>query len=100
MEKDPVGKKRRSWDVGYWLLALVAMLVLQSLWESTRQVELLPYSEFERYLADGRVAEVIVTERGLTGKLKSPDGKKTAIAAARVEPELAARLDKYGVPYR
>ncbi|MFL6664364.1 MAG: ATP-dependent zinc metalloprotease FtsH [Rhizobacter sp.] len=100
MEKDPVHKKRRSWDVGYWLLALVAMLVLQSLWESTRQVEMLPYSEFERYLADGRVAEVIVTERGLTGKLKSPDGKKTAIAAARVEPELAARLDKYGVPYR
>jgi len=93
-------KKRRTWDVGYWLLAVVAMLMLQEIWESSRQVELLPYSEFEHHLAQGRVSEVVVTDRAITGKLKEPDGKKTAIAAARVEPDLAARLDKYGVPYR
>jgi cell division protease FtsH len=100
VDKDGMQKKRRGWDVGYWLLALVAMLALQSLWESTRQVEMLPYSEFEKYLADGRVSEVVVTDHGLTGKLKAPDGKKTVIAAARVEPQLAERLDKYHVPYR
>jgi len=100
VDKDSVNKQRRSWDVGYWLVAFVALFVVQSLWDSSRQVELVPYSEFERYLAQGRVAEVIVTERGLTGKLKTPDGNKTTIAAARVEPDLAARLDKYGVPYR
>src|SRR5438105_4532044 len=71
-----------------------------SSWASGRQVELVPYSEFEHELAQGRVAEVVVSDRSITGRLKSPEGAKTAIAAARVEPEIAARLDKYGVPYR
>ena len=39
----------------------------QSLWLSTQQVEMLPYSEFERYLAEGRVSEVVVSERGSPG---------------------------------
>lgn len=92
--------KQRSWNLGYWLVALVALLMLQSLWQSSERVELLPYSEFERYLAEGRVAEVVVTDRALTGLLKSPDNGKTAVAAARVEPDLAQRLDKCRVPYR
>ncbi|HMC14179.1 MAG TPA: ATP-dependent zinc metalloprotease FtsH [Albitalea sp.] len=92
--------KRHSWHVGYWLVAVFALLGLQSIWQSGRQVELVPYSEFEHELAQGRVAEVVVSDRSITGRLKSPEGAKTAIAAARVEPEIAARLDKYGVPYR
>jgi cell division protease FtsH len=92
--------RQQSWNVGYWLLALLAFLALQSLLQSARQVEFVPYSEFEQQLAQGRVAEVVITDRSITGRLKEPDGGKTAIAAARVEPELAARLDEYGVPYR
>ena len=92
--------KRHSWHVGYWLVAVFALLGLQGIWQSARQVELVPYSEFEHELAQGRVAEVIVSDRSITGRLKSPDAGKTAIAAARVEPDIAARLDKYGVPYR
>ena len=33
------------------------------------------------------------------GRLKSPDGRKTTMVAVRVEPDLAARLEKFGVPY-
>ncbi len=36
----------------------------------------------------------------MIGQLKTPEGRKTAIAATRVEPDVAARLEKYGVPYR
>lgn len=63
-------------------------------------VEPVPYSEFEKALAEVRVAEVLVSDRTVTGRLKSPDSRgKTTIVATRVEPDLADRLSKYDVPY-
>jgi len=51
-------------------------------------------------LAEGRVAEVLIADKTITGKLKSLDSKgKTVIVATRVEPDLAARLSRYDVPY-
>jgi len=91
---------RIQWNVGYWLLAVLALITLQSLWQTQRTVEAVPYSEFEKALADGRVAEVVVTDSAVTGKLKTPEANgKTVIVATRVEPALAERLSKYGVPY-
>ena len=91
---------KTRWNVGYWLLAVLAMVSLQNLWQTQRTVEPVPYSEFERALADGRVAEVVVGETTITGKLKSPDvNGKTSIVATRVEPAVAERLEKYEVPY-
>ena len=87
-------------NVGYWLLALLALVWIQSTWQAARTVEPVPYSEFEQALKDGRVAEVTVGETTLTGKLKSPEpGGKTVIVANRVEPDLASRLAAYDVPY-
>jgi cell division protease FtsH len=92
--------RQTQWNVGYWLLALLALLSLQSLWQAQSTVEVVPYSAFEQALADGRVAEVVVRETTVTGTLKVPDaGGKTVIVANRVEPDLAARLSQYDVPY-
>jgi cell division protease FtsH len=83
----------------YFLFALIALLLLQQWWQAAQTVEVLPYSEFEKLLAEGRVAEVSIGERTITGKLKSPEGRKSVVVAYRVEPGLAERLSKYGVPY-
>ncbi len=46
------------------------------------------------------MAEVVVADRALTGKLTRPDAQgKTVLVATRVELDLAARLSQYGVPY-
>ncbi len=88
------------WHVWYWVFAVMAFLLLQDWWQAARQIEPVPYSEFERALAEGRVAEVVVGEKTITGRLKSPDaGGKTTIVANRVEPDLAERLGKYDVKY-
>ena len=91
--------KKQTWNLGYWLIALALLLFLQSLWQGASQSQIVPYSEFEKALSEGLIAEVTVAERTLTGRLKTADGKKTRLVAARVEPELAARLEKYNVPY-
>jgi cell division protease FtsH len=96
MKNDP----KLHWNVGYWLLAVLALLWLQDLWRAARTVESVPYSQFEQALAQGRVADVVVGETTVTGRLKSPEpGGKTLIVANRVEPALAERLSRYDVPY-
>ncbi|MGP2204524.1 ATP-dependent metallopeptidase FtsH/Yme1/Tma family protein [Escherichia coli] len=93
-------EKKNQWNTGYWIVALLLLLSLQSYWQTAETVEPVPYSEFEKALAEGRVAEVLVSDRTVTGRLKSPDSRgKTTIVATRVEPDLADRLSKYDVPY-
>ncbi|HFI6940807.1 TPA: ATP-dependent metallopeptidase FtsH/Yme1/Tma family protein [Escherichia coli] len=93
-------EKKNQWNTGYWIVALLLLLSLQSYWQTAKTVEPVPYSEFEKALAEGRVAEVLVSDRTVTGLLKSPDSRgKTTIVATRVEPDLADRLSKYDVPY-
>lgn len=93
-------EKKNQWNTGYWIVALLLLLSLQSYWQTAKTVEPVPYSEFEKVLAEGRVAEVLVSDRTVTGRLKSPDSRgKTTIVATRVEPDLADRLSKYDVPY-
>ena len=94
---------KTSWNVGYWLLALLALLalmLLQPVWQGARTVTAVPYSEFERALAEGRVAEVVIGETTVTGRLKVPEpGGRSAIVANRVEPGVAERLSRFEVPY-
>jgi cell division protease FtsH len=91
--------KKLSWNIGYWVVVALLLLLLQSLWQGANQLQPVPYSEFEKALSEGRIAEVTVSERAMIGRLKSADGGKTSLVATLVEPDLAARLDKYGVPY-
>jgi cell division protease FtsH len=91
--------KKQGWNVGYWILAMLLLFMAQSYWQGMRQTEPVSYSEFEQALADKRIEDVVIADQIITGKLKSTDGNKTTLVATRVEPALAARLDKYQVPY-
>ncbi|HTP72573.1 MAG TPA: ATP-dependent zinc metalloprotease FtsH [Burkholderiaceae bacterium] len=92
-------EKKHAWNLGYWLLAVLAVLWVQDLWQAAVRVEPVPYSEFEKALADGRIDEVTIGDRTITGHLKVAEGRKTTLVATRVEPDVAERLDKYGVRY-
>ncbi|HET8706787.1 MAG TPA: ATP-dependent metallopeptidase FtsH/Yme1/Tma family protein, partial [Pseudomonadales bacterium] len=88
------------WHISYWLVAVMLLLTLHNWWQTAQTVEPVPYSEFEQALKEDRVTEVLVSDTSLTGKLKLPDANgKTVIVANRVEPDLAARLSQYSVPY-
>ncbi|HHL40111.1 MAG TPA: ATP-dependent metallopeptidase FtsH/Yme1/Tma family protein [Deltaproteobacteria bacterium] len=94
-------EQKTQWNIGYWIMALLLLLMLQEWWHTVSTVEPVPYSEFEEALEQGKVSEVIVSDQTLTGLLKEPEaGGKTVIVATRVEPDLAERLSRYDVPYR
>ncbi len=91
--------RKTLWHLLYWIAALLLLLSLQN-WLAGGQTQLVPYSEFEQALQDGRLQEVVVTDTHLSGRLKAPEQGKSELVAVRVEPELAAWLDAYKVPYR
>ncbi|MFN2645949.1 MAG: ATP-dependent zinc metalloprotease FtsH [Burkholderiales bacterium] len=92
-------ERRTRFHVAYVVFALVAMLLIQEAWQRAQTVEVLPYSEFEKLLAEKKIAEVVVSDKHITGKLKQPEGSKTVVVSNLVSPELADHLAKYGVKY-
>ncbi len=91
--------KKQTWNLGYWLFALLLLLLLQNVWQNANQFEVVSYSAFEKALSEGLIAEVTVADNTLTGRLKAANGRKTTLIATRMEPDLANRLDKFEVPY-
>jgi len=93
-------ERRTQINLGYLIFALFAMLLLQQWWQTAQTVEVVPYSEFEKLLAEDRISEVTVSDQRITGKLRNPEKNgKTVAVANLVEPDLAERLSKYGVKY-
>src|SRR4051812_27233326 len=92
-------ERRTQFNIGYLLFALVAILALQQWWQQAQKVEVLPYSEFEKLLAEHKIDEVVISDQRITGKFKSKEGSKTIAVANLVPPDLAERLSKYDVKY-
>jgi cell division protease FtsH len=74
-------------------------LFVRDLWAAARSVDPLPYSEFQRLLRDGQVAEVVVSEGVIEGRLRVPAEGRARFVTAPVAAELAAELERHGVRY-
>src|SRR5579863_4602135 len=97
MEHDPSSRKQ-SVVIGYMIAAAIGMLVMQWALATYNTVDTIPYSQFEQLLSQGNIAEVAVGQDTIQGKLKEklPDGK-SAFITARVDPQLAQKLEAKGV---
>ncbi len=97
-----MARRNGQW-IGYVAVgvALAALLAQRTWWPDAGPSALVPYSEFEDALREGRVAEVVIGEQQLTARLNAPDAQgRRLIMATRVEPALAERLQGHGVSYR
>jgi cell division protease FtsH len=91
-------EKKHQINIWYLIFAVFGVLLLQNLWAQSRQIETVPYSQFEALLKQGKVAEIVVTENHIRGVLREPlpDGKRL-IHAVRIDPSFAKDLSQYGV---
>jgi cell division protease FtsH len=92
--------KQTQFHVGYWLAAIIGILLLQHFYSISQRIEALPYSQFQQLLQDGKVDRVAVSDRYIQGTLKEPlpNGKKQFVTT-RVDSQLAGDLQKSGVTY-
>jgi len=95
--KEPEERKHQ-FAVWYIFAAFFGVMLIQYLWLSFSQVETIPYSQFEQLLDDNKIAEVLVGQDTIQGKLKSPlPDQKSLFYTVRVDPDLADRLKAHGV---
>lgn len=99
MARPPVEK---SHHINFWYItaAMFAVLMFQSFYQASTRPGPIPYSRFQSLLAGDRIAEINITANQINGTLKTaePDGLKEFVTT-RVDPDLAASLDKHGVTY-
>jgi cell division protease FtsH len=93
-------KPGRHFNIGFFLLAFIAILMLQQAIDAYRRTAVVPYSEFYDMLREGKIAEVVVAQDTIQAKLKKPlgDGRKE-IVAVRVDPNFAQELEAAKVKY-
>jgi cell division protease FtsH len=91
-------QRETAFHIWYVMAAILAVLFLQYLMTTAVQVEEIPYSQFETYLRDGKIARVTVSDHSLAGTFKQPlDDGRSQFATNRVDPAFADELSKYGV---
>lgn len=89
--------KRTQFHVGYWIAAFFGILLLQWI-IGARSVATIPYSDFETYLKQGKIAEIAVSDNFVQGAFKEPlpSGERMFLTT-RVDPAFADQLAPYGV---
>jgi len=87
-------------NLWYVIFAVFAIIWIQQWWTTTREVEVIPYSQFERLLKEQKIEEIFVRDRYLEGRLKEPlaDGRQRFVTT-RVDPKLADQLGQFNVKY-
>src|SRR5690606_12567760 len=91
--------RKQQYNLWYVVLAVFAVLLIQSVWTSYQTIEHLPYSQFRSLLEAGKVAEVTVTENEIRGRLREPIDGKELFVTQRVDPDFAAELERYNVEF-
>ncbi|GGC75199.1 ATP-dependent zinc metalloprotease FtsH [Chelatococcus reniformis] len=89
--------RKTTFNTWYWIAAFIGLLLFQYLFATTTQVAQIPYSRFETYLSEGKIAEVAVSDRFIQGRFKEPVDGKPRFVTTRVEPDLARQLQERGV---
>ncbi len=93
-------ERKEHFNFWYFVIAFLAVLMLQHWLTELQQVETIPYSKFQELLSEGKVAEISIAEDHIRGRLHSPlpDGRDQ-IYTVRVDRDLARDLEGTGVTF-
>tara|TARA_B100001109_G_scaffold252485_1_gene248548 strand:- start:31147 stop:33021 length:1875 start_codon:yes stop_codon:yes gene_type:complete len=92
--------KKKQLNVIYLVVALWGIVMFQSFWGHTASQVELSYSEFERYLEQGWLKDLVVDQQTIRGSFKEPIEGKDHFVTPRVDIDLAEKLSPYKVDYK
>jgi len=81
----------------YVAIAIIAIVLMQQFLRQATTTEDIPYSEFERQVAQKTIAKVTVTERHILGTYKAPHNGKTQFVTTRIDLGIAQQLHDSGI---
>jgi cell division protease FtsH len=96
-------EKHHKFSIWYVLLGVWVVLLIQGQLGSMLAIKTIPYSQFLDLVKENRVTEVAISANQIQGKMKadkSDPNKLEPFRTLRVDPEISALLDKYGVTFK
>jgi cell division protease FtsH len=91
---------KTRFNVGYAIAAIFAVFVIQYFISTASQIAVIPYSEYQQLLKQGKVATVGISDRTVQGTLKEQlSGGQKQFVTTRVDQETAQELEKYNVRF-
>lgn len=92
--------KKFKFNFTHYFIIFAVIFLFQEYYKKSAVYDVLPYSEFKSLLAQGKIKEVVVSEREVRGVLKTPGlDKKTMVISNYIPPDLSNELDKYNIKY-
>ena len=91
---------KTRFNILYVAVTFCAVLLIQYLVATAYQVAVIPYSEYQQLLQQGKVDSVGISDRTIQGTLKEPlKGGQKRFVTTRVDPDIAQQLEKYHVQF-
>jgi cell division protease FtsH len=98
--RSSIMNNKTRFNVGYAIAAIFAVFVIQYFISTASQIAVIPYSEYQQLLKQGKVATVGISDRTVQGTLKEPlSGGQKQFVTTRVDQETAQELEKYNVRF-
>ncbi len=92
-------ERKTQFSIGYFALAMLAIVFLHDVWVGARSVAPIPYSEFQALIREGKVSEIAISDNQIHGTFKAPVDGKSRFVTTRVETGLAKDLAQYDVKF-
>ena len=92
-------EKSTRFNLTYLLVALIGVVLLHDVVSALFAARPVPYSEFRKLLADGKLSEVVVVGDRIEAALKESDKGASRVVTTRVDAALAEELARHGVTY-
>ena len=100
MNNNSMMNNKTRFNVGYAIAAIFAIFLIQYFISAASQIAIIPYSEYQQLLKQGKVATVGISDRTVQGTLKEPlSGGQKQFVTTRVDQETAQELEKYNVRF-
>ena len=90
-------EKKTAYNIWYWVVAFIAVLFLQNVIATWRSVAPINFSQFQTYLADGKIESVTVGRDTISGQFTVPVDGKSDFVTTIVDPSILQLIDKKGV---
>jgi cell division protease FtsH len=96
--------KKTRLNIYFVIIAIWGVLIIQYIISSSYQPLVIPYSEFQKALKDGRIGEITILSNTITGQISIKNEKTGQIEEKKfktviVNPEIVKQLEQYNLTY-
>ena len=90
-------EKKTEYNLWYWVVAFLAVILIQDFITGARDIAPISYSQFETYLEEGQIRSVAVGADRISGVFETPVDGRSQFVTTIVDPAILERIDNADV---